>query len=145
MSGRTERSLRSHGSGALKWKLYFPQSVNVNIVSLRSEVQRLATKKSRSTCRSTNEPNGRCTQIWATAHKRYSRLELMSDRFSFDIAGLEPLQRLVSKFVPSQVSFSTGIGFLRCIRRYQDLGPGGIYMMFSALVCQFQNSICGRV
>ena len=53
-----------------------------------------------------------------------SATKLLNERISSDSVALETLVQRMSEFVPCQVSFSTGIGYLRCARRYKDVTSG---------------------
>jgi hypothetical protein len=64
-----------------------------------------------------------------------SALKLLNERISSDSAGLEPLVRRMSDFVPCQVAFSSGVGYLRCTRRYKDI-ESGQYMHDAIYIAQ---------
>jgi len=64
-----------------------------------------------------------------------SATNLLNARISSDSVGLEPLVRRMSEFVPCQVSFSSGVGYLRCTRRYKDV-TSGQYMYDALYIAQ---------
>ena len=53
-----------------------------------------------------------------------SAKQLLDGRLATHTEGLEPLIRRMNEFVPCQVSFSSGIGHVRCLRRYKDSKSG---------------------
>ena len=64
-----------------------------------------------------------------------SATKILHERISSDTMGLEPLERLFSEFVPCQVSFSSGTGYLRCMRRHKDIASGQ-YMVDVCYIAQ---------
>jgi hypothetical protein len=49
-----------------------------------------------------------------------SAKQTLDARLKSDNPSLAPLVKELSEFVPCQVAFSSGIGYLRCVRRYKD-------------------------
>ena len=49
---------------------------------------------------------------------------MLNKRLATDNASIEPLVGQMSDYFPCQVSFSSGIGYLRCLRRYRDMESG---------------------
>jgi hypothetical protein len=49
---------------------------------------------------------------------------ILTKRLATDDASIEPLVGQMLEYVPCQVSFSSGIGYLRCLRRYWDMESG---------------------
>ena len=50
--------------------------------------------------------------------------QILNTRLSSAPAGLEPLIRRMNEFAPCQITFSSGIGHVRCLRRYKDRESG---------------------
>ena len=64
-----------------------------------------------------------------------SATKILRERISSDNVNLGSLVRRMSEFVPCQVSFSSGIGYVRCTRRYKDIGSGR-YMYDTIYIAQ---------
>ncbi len=53
-----------------------------------------------------------------------SARKMLDARLHSDNPRLAPLVKELSEFVPCQVAFSSGVGYLRCVRRYKNRSSG---------------------
>ena len=63
---------------------------------------------------------------------------LLNKRLATDNPSIEPLVGQMSEYFPCQVSFSSRIGYLRCLRRYWDM-ESGQYMYDRIYIAQPQS------